>query len=62
MSHLKKCSLDKKHEDYFVWTKIKVMDETTTCKVFPNKNKELHQRVFKKFNSVLKSTNKKRGE
>jgi len=47
------CNLDKNHEDYFVWKKIKVMDETTTCKVFPNKNKELHKKVFKQFNSTM---------
>ena len=56
------CNLDKNHEDYFYWIKLKVLDETVWSKVFPNKNKELHQKVFKKFNSILKSTNKKRGE
>tara|TARA_R110000744_G_C19182125_1_gene542845 strand:+ start:383 stop:556 length:174 start_codon:yes stop_codon:yes gene_type:complete len=48
------CKLDKYHKDYYYWNEIKIpeLNIKTWSKVFPNYNKELHKKVFKKFRSL----------
>ena len=51
------CKLDKKHEDYFYWLKLKVLDENVWSKVFPNKHRKIINKVLKKFRSLKTNLN-----
>ena len=53
------CKLDKYHKDYYYWNEIKIpeLNIKTWSKVFPNYNKELHKKVFKKFRSLKTNLN-----